>query len=440
MFIKNHFIRNYEKYVYQARKEYYENITIYNKGYSFKNIIVFFPYVVAIIVCFVLFSNGFSLEGIITAFIFAFVLNLLIKLVEHCMKLDDLSNYENAIRRLGYFNIDSYERRLRLFVTGKFGIYTKTLEDYKRQYSLDQNSKTIMDINGNLFYIFMDSKMDKIILLPATTNLKPKLDIIKYGSIRYYRVDTIKQMVILKTSNNEYYFKMNALPIFKSVIADKDFNNLHSFHPEDYISDFELFMHRVKTELTDKSNLNKEISFHSVIQMIVYGFLIAVAYIVLLKYSSYAFLLHVGMIICTFLFSLALNTFFHYISSGIYSESDIIKFVNRDKKVLERFQELKISLNIFDRYDTIYNLEGTPYLTWYTNGYFHLFLNMAYFHVVYMAINPKTIDYYRVEGNECIVKMGEQKLVFRRNAYKVLRRVLPNKDYEWLHKIEKSKR
>lgn len=437
MFFKNHFIKNYEKYVYQARKEYYENITIYNKGYSLKNIVVFFPYIAAIVAAFLLFTNGFHLEGIITAGLCIVVVNLIIKIIERFMKLEDLSNYENAIRRLGYFNIDSYEIRLRFFVTGKFGLYTKQLEEYKRQYDLNENSKTVMDINGNLFYIFLDSKMDKIIFLPATTNLKPKLDIIKYGSIRYYRVDLYKQMVILKTNNNEYFFKMSALPIFKSVIEDKDFNNLHSFHPEDYISDFELYMHRVKSDLNKKSNINKEITFTSTIKMIILSFIIAICYIVSLKLNKYLLLLHAVMLVSMFLISLSFYTFIHYISSGIYSDDDYLKYFKHDKNVLERFQELKVSLNIFDKYDTIYNLEGTPYLTWYCNGYFHLFLNIPYFNVVYMVINPKTINYYRVEGNECVIKMGEQSLVFKRSAYKVLAKVLPNKDYEWLRKIEK---
>ena len=400
---KSSFIKNYEKYVYDARREYYENITIYNRDGSFKNVIVFLPYIVAIIGILLGLMYGFNTTGLIIALIAVILLNIGIKIAESVFKVSNLSNYENAIRRLGYFNIESYERKLKFYVTGKWGYYTKLLHDYMVKYDLNENSKKIMDINGVAYFIFTDNKMDKIMLLPANTNIKPKLIIIKHGTIRYYRVDDFKQMV------------------------------------EEYINDYKLFMHKYKRELNNKIYLNNSIAFTSFIMTVIF-ILCLVCTIIFKNYiSGYDNIIVIARILLIFFTSLNINTFIHYFNGVSSNEEDFIKSMNKDPKVIERFNELKMALNIRNDYDTIYNVEGAPYLTWYCNGYFHLFLNMAYFDVVYMVINPKSIKYYKQEGNECIIKMDNNTLVFRRNAYKVFGKIIPNKDYNWLHKIEKNR-
>ena len=438
MIFKTRFINNYEKYVYEARKEYYENITIYNKDDGLKNIIVFLPYIVAVIGVLFGLMYGFSTKGLIIALIVVIILNIAIKIAESIFKLTNLSNYENAIRRLGYFNIESYERKLKFYVTGKHGYYTKLLNELMTKYELTPESKKIMDINGVAYFIFTDAKMDKIMLLPTNTNTKPKLIIIKYGTIRYYRVDDFKQMVILKTNNDEYFFKMNALPVFKELFKEKEYKNLKSFNPEEYINDYKLFMHKYKRNLKDKIYLDNSISFTALMMAII--FIVGLVCTIVFEHfvSDYKNLLILVRILLIFFTSLNINTFIHYLSGTRNNEQDYIKLINKDPKVIERFNELKMALNIRNDYDVIYNLEGAPYLTWYCNGYFHLFLNMAYFDVVYMVINPKTIKHFKVEGNECLIKMDNTTLVFRRNAYKVLGKIIPNKDYNWLHRIEKN--
>ncbi len=440
MIFKSRFIKNYEKYVYEARKEYYENITIYNRGYSLKNIIMFLPYIVAIIGVFFLYINGGSFRGFIISIVVVFVLNVAAFLLEKLFDVSDLSKYEMAIRRLGYFSIDSYERRLKLYVTGKFGYYTKLLNDFKVKYQLDDHSKTIMDINGNSFYIFTDAKMDKIILLSNNTNIKPKLNIINYGSIRYYRVDQFKQMVILKTNNDEYYFKMNALPVFSELLKEKNFANLNTFNPEDYISDFQLYMHRVKRKLDDQRNVGKKASMTSLVQIITIFVLVILSYPLEAQLDSYSGIILLLRFVGIFFISIFMNILVHYFKGIFSNEGDYIKIINSDPKNIERFMELKNALGIQNDYDIIYSMAGAPYLTWYRNGYFHLFLDMIYFDVVYMVINPKTIEYFKTEKDQCIIKTEKMTLVFKRNAKKVLGKILPNKDYEWLHKIDKRKK
>jgi hypothetical protein len=231
---------------------------------------------------------------------------------------------------------------------------------------------------------------------------------------------------------------MNALPVFKELFKEKEYKNLKSFNPEEYINDYKLFMHKYKRNLKDKIYLDNSISFTALMMAII--FIVGLVCTIVFEHfiSDYKNLLIIVRILLIFFTSLNINTFIHYLSGTRNNEQDYIKLINKDPKVIERFNELKMALNIRNDYDVIYNLEGAPYLTWYCNGYFHLFLNMAYFDVVYMVINPKTIQHFKVEGNECLIKMDNTTLVFRRNAYKVLGKIIPNKDYNWLHRIEKN--
>ncbi len=114
------------------------------------------------------------------------------------------------------------------------------------------------------------------------------------------------------------------------------------------------------------------------------------------------------------------------------TDREFMQYFNNDPECQERFQELKFSLGINENYDKVYTTEGGVYLTWVTNGYFPVFLNMIYFNVVYMAINTSDVLYYKVEGKECLVKLKNQTLVFTKEAALVFAKILPNKDYEWL--------
>ena len=71
-------------------------------------------------------------------------------------------------------------------------------------------------------------------------------------------------------------------------------------------------------------------------------------------------------------------------------------------------------------------------MTWIANGYFHVFLNIIYFNVVYMSVKISDVIYYKIEGKECLVKLKDRTLHFTKDAVNVFSKILPNKDYEWL--------
>ena len=71
------------------------------------------------------------------------------------------------------------------------------------------------------------------------------------------------------------------------------------------------------------------------------------------------------------------------------NEYEIIKALNEDRENINHFHELKVSLAIDNTSDVIYTKEGQQYLAWTKNGYFHLFLNIIYFNVVYIVVKTQ---------------------------------------------------
>ena len=55
-----------------------------------------------------------------------------------------------------------------------------------------------------------------------------------------------------------------------------------------------------------------------------------------------------------------------------------------------------------------------------------------------MAVKTSDVDYFKVEGNECIIKLKNQKLAFEKEAAKVFAKLLSSKDYNWLKTIENN--
>ena len=82
-------------------------------------------------------------------------------------------------------------------------------------------------------------------------------------------------------------------------------------------------------------------------------------------------------------------------------------------------------------------IEGQQYLTWTKNGYFHLFLNIIYFNVVYIVVKVEDIEYYKRDSKECIIKLKDRTFTFKPCAEDVFKRILANKDYYWIKNFKK---
>jgi Mn2+/Fe2+ NRAMP family transporter len=192
-------------------------------------------------------------------------------------------------------------------------------------------------------------------------------------------------------------------------------------------------MHKVKKSKERNNSLKRE-KFEQSINYSIY-IVIALAIITALGFMISSLVNISNIINCILLIGLnyfvitALNNQTKEVKK---TEYEIIQELNNDPDCIEKFQELKYILGIRDTYDRVYTLEGAEYLTWVANGYFHVFLNMIYYNTVFMSIKSSDVKYYKTDYNSCDVKLKDKTLEFRKEADIVFRKILPNKDYNWI--------
>ena len=354
--------------------------------------------------------------------------------------LESTNKYLSEIQKQGYFSIEDYEDKIRKYITGPTGYYQEELNNIKNKYNInDQTTRKISMINGEEYYIWTNNKQDKINLLNTKTNKRPTIETIKIANIRYYRVDEERHSIILKTDINIYQLKKESLPILNEIMKNKRLENIKTFTPDIYINDFELFMHKIKKEMTTNNYYEKE-RLSNNINKVAISLIFLITIIILSNIvNRYQIIFIIISILTIFILNNAIKGIMSYNYKKELSENETIKIINNNPECIEYFKELKYSLGINDNFDKVYTTENVCYLTWAANGYFHIFLNLIYFNVVYMAIKPSDIKYYKVENNTCCIKLKDKTLVFTKDAANIFAKILPNKDYAWLKGYQSSK-
>ena len=426
------FIETYEKYIKEDRKNYYKRM-INNSHNSFSNgLSLLFTFLPPLCGLMVIVLNNFEIVGHIVALVVVLIICIILKVIQTVMKLDLKNQYIDDIRKLGYFSVQDYEEKLKKYITGPGGYYELLLQDLMKTYNLTEQTKKINGLNGEVYYIWASAKQDKIFLLNSKTNDKPEIISINVAHIRYFRVDYVEKFIVLKTDITDYYFNMDSLETLNDLIKEKRFENIKGFTPDIYINDFELYMHHMKEVIgkdeKESRNLTMNLMYKGVLLIVGIALLLFINYLV----PSYSFIIKIIDIICLFSLFIVIKDIIFQKKIETKSEDDYIKILNTNRECVEHFHELKIALGIKEDYDTVYTQEGFAYLTWVANGYFHVFLNLIYFNVVYMAINLSDVMYFAREKNECLVKLKDKTLSFTKEAETVFAKILPNKDYNWL--------
>lgn len=434
------FIEQYENEIKSCRDEYYKNI-IKNSSKIYSNFnpsFIFFliPLFIAI---FIILKENFSMLSYIIAFISLLIINIVIKFLTPILKLESKNKYLEEIKKQGCFSIDSYEKKLKKYITGPGGYYEQLLNAYKQEYNITDKTQKIYGINGEEYYIWANQQQDKINLLNCKCKNKPEIKSFKMMNIRYYRVDQIKHMIVLKTNTENIYLTLSSIEVLNELLKQKKFENISSFTPEDHINDFEIFMHNYKKEI-DSESISKSQTFGESISKLITIIIIVAALIgistLLDKYSS---IIKICTLICFFISNIYIKDIVSFKKNSLKTDEEYISYINSSQECIDMFEELKYALNISDSYDRVYTKEGACYLTWVANGYFHVFLNVIYFNVVYMAINTSDVVYYRLTNKECTIKLKDKELVFQKDAAKVFSKILPNKDYDWLKGYQNTK-
>lgn len=433
-------IENYEKYVAPLREEYYKNILNIDYSTLPKGILLLINYLPFIISFIIILLGKFTITSYIISIVCLIILNILIKIISKIFNLESTNKYLSEIQKQGYFSIEDYEDKIRKYITGPTGYYQEELNNIKNKYNInDQTTRKISTINGEEYYIWTNNKQDKINLLNTKTNKRPTIETIKIANIRYYRVDEERHSIILKTDINIYQLKKESLPILNEIMKNKRLENIKTFTPDIYINDFELFMHKIKKEMTTNNYYEKE-RLSNNINKVVISLIFLITIIILNNIvNRYQIIFIIISILTIFILNNAIKGIMSYNYKKELSENETIKIINNNPECIEYFKELKYSLGINDNFDKVYTTENVCYLTWAANGYFHVFLNLIYFNVVYMAIKPSDIKYYKVENNTCCIKLKDKTLVFTKDAANIFAKILPNKDYAWLKGYQSSK-
>ena len=425
------FIETYEKKIKKYRQEYYNNFLTQKSPYS-KGLYVgllFLPLIIAIIT---LLIGNFNIVSHIIALFLLILFNIIIKIVFKMFSLDEKNNYLNEIRKLGYFSIEDYEDKIRKYITGPNGYYDSLRNDIMQKYNISESTRKIQLLNGDLYFIWTSPNQDKIYMFNSRSNSKPEIIEIRTSGIRYFRCDYTNNFIVLKTDIKDFYLKMESLDILNELIKEKKFENITGYDPEIYINDFELSMHKVKNEINSNNEESTQNKSYALSLSIV--LLIACIFIIFIKLTlnKYILLLNLIEIIIFLILNSNIRTIISVSKTNNKDDSVYIDKINKMPECKNNFEELKIALGIKNTYDKVYTDEGACYLTWIANGYFHVFLNIIYFNVVYISVKVSDVIYYKLEKNECLIKLKDKTLHFTKDAINVFSKILPNKDYEWL--------
>ena len=222
------------------------------------------------------------------------------------------------------------------------------------------------------------------------------------------------------------------------ILKEKKLENIKTHTPEVYIDDFEIYMHQFKSneEKENSEKIDKITIYLNRIIVLVICLVIGITLSnFLVDYKTLFQIINIGLLIITS--TQLFNALSIKLSKG-KSEREYLKELNNNPEIIARFEELKYVLGINNKYDRVYTKEGAEYITWLANGYFHVFLNLIYFNVVYMVVKMSDVTYYKKEKNECIIKLKNRTLTFKPEAEQVFKKILPNKDYNWLKGFPKK--
>ena len=427
-------IKIHEKEIKKYRDEYYKNIIFNSKNTTYSNPVLVFivPLTISLIT---LLLCRCTIIGYIISIVELIIINLLIYLL-YTSRIER-NKYLEIIKKYGYTSIEDYEKKLKEYITGPNGYYNNLLLELIEKYNINSSTKRIQTIKGEEYYIWSNKSKDKIYLLNTRCNKKPEIKIIQISDIRYYRSDSQNKSVLLKTNNDIFNFKEEYITIFNEMIKGKRLEDLKKFEPGTYIDDFEIYMHKVKKSL-QADNTKKREQYETSIQNSIYTLLAIILLIIistiLPKISSITNIINIILII---LLNISINGILNNIvKKNIKKDKEVIQEINCDPDCVERFNELKYALGIKNTYDKVYTKEGAEYLTWVANGYFHVFLNLIYFNSVYMSVKTSDIKFYKTDYNSCEIKLKDKTLEFTKEAANIFSKILPNKDYDWIKKMQ----
>ena len=430
---KEKFINTYENIIKPLREDYYKNKVkqglvdnVFNKSLFIINLA---PIIMAIFLCT---FGQFTLKSTIITLLFLLISNIFISTIKKQYNIYE-SNYELEIRKMGFLSINQYEKNIKKFITGENGYYKEVLQNLISTNNFTkENIYNLKDLKGRTYIIRNNEQNNELYIINNNLKDLPTLTKLKYDNIRYYRLDKNNNRIILKTDMDEWYYEKENEIVFKNLIPNKSIASENVTKKEEYINDFKRYMSRIKNKDIIKNNENDKIKANNKSKAILLIILEIILILLLNLYIDYKLWLSIFYIIILIGINHYLLKYLQIKNSTMKSDKDYILYLNNNKDCQDKFAELKLALNIPNEVQKIYSDEGAEFLTWNNEGYFHLFLNLIYFDVIYLSVKIADVDYYKIEDNYCILKIKGKKYSFTKEAEDKFSKLLPNKEYNWV--------
>lgn len=414
----NKFIDTYENKIKYIREDYYNKISQvqYNETLLFlENSLNILPFIIAI---FILIFGDFSITSVIVALLVTLIHEVLKELFFNKIKIKEKNEYLKEIKKLKFKSIEDYEKNIKEYITGKNGYYNKLLNTLIDNHHINKNTNIIQTNTGESYYIWLNKKETMMFLLNNNTNSKPALKRIKMQNIRYYRYDKDNKNIILYTIDEMFILKEDSLEIFDTLIPSKKYETSNTFSPEEYIKDFELFIHKEQKREINKNNSNKKFNENIIL-------LISILTLIITTIIKNMYKLPIWNIITLIL---VLKIIFHYksinnilIKKDIKSKNIMNIIINKTETKL-RFFELKKMLNIKNTYESIFTNEGERIILWKNNNYLHMFFNEITNNIKYIVAKTKDISYS--QNDKILLHIKNKKIELRKDALTTLKKYL----------------
>ena len=430
---KEKFINTYENIIKPLREDYYKNKVkqglvdnVFNKSLFIINLA---PIIIAIFLCT---FGQFTLKSTIITLLFLLISNIFISTIKKQYNIYE-SNYELEIRKMGFLSINQYEKNIKKFITGENGYYKEVLQNLISTNNFTkENIYNLKDLKGRTYIIRNNEQNNELYIINNNLKDLPTLTKLKYDNIRYYRLDKNNNRIILKTDMDEWYYEKENEIVFKNLIPNKSIASENVTKKEEYINDFKRYMSRIKNKDIIKNNENDKIKANNKSKAILLIILEIILILLLNLYIDYKLWLSIFYVIILIGINHYLQKYLQIKNNTMKSDKDYILYLNNNKDCQDKFAELKLALNIPNEVQKIYSDEGAEFLTWNNEGYFHLFLNLIYFDVIYLSVKIADVDYYKIEDNYCILKIKGKKYSFTKEAEDKFSKLLPNKEYNWV--------
>ena len=430
---KEKFINTYENIIKPLREDYYKNKVkqglvdnVFNKSLFIINLA---PIIMAIFLCT---FGQFTLKSTIITLLFLLISNIFISTIKKQYNIYE-SNYELEIRKMGFLSINQYEKNIKKFITGENGYYKEVLQNLISTNNFTkENIYNLKDLKGRTYIIRNNEQNNELYIINNNLKDLPTLTKLKYDNIRYYRLDKNNNRIILKTDMDEWYYEKENEIVFKNLIPNKSISSENVTKKEEYINDFKRYMSRIKNKDIIKNNENDKIKANNKSKAILLIILEIIIILLLNLYIDYKLWLSIFYVIILIGINHYLQKYLQIKNNTMKSDKDYILYLNNNKDCQDKFAELKLALNIPNEVQKIYSDEGAEFLAWNNEGYFHLFLNLIYFDVIYLSVKIADVDYYKIEDNYCILKIKGKKYSFTKEAKDKFSRLLPNKEYNWV--------